>query len=1056
MHIKRIAHVGDVHIRKTKRHKEYRLVFEKLYKSLKEQRVDVIYVAGDIVHNKTDLSPEAVKLMGDFFVQLSKIAPTYCIIGNHDCIVSQKGRLDAISPVVDLQDIPNFTLYRKSGLFDIGNVVFGVFDINDTNNWPSNPKKENGKTYIGLYHGAINNSFTNQSFRLSTDHDITMFDGYDYALLGDIHSRQFLNDEKTVAYPGTLIQQNFGEDVEKGYMIWDLEESTSNFIEIENDYGFRTYRVKDKDISRLEDIDWFDMPKYPNVRVFISSKSYNVSNKTYIENVLRRKYNPQNIYVKPYDNIDYKDFDVSGIELSDVTKLSTQVDLLKEYFSTAQFSEKYMEELLEAHKVYYSNSEFSNNENSRAKRWIIKNVKFSNMFSYGEDNEINFDNLHGITGIFSDNASGKSNLLYTILNGLFNSSTRASRNSIVDVINDNKDIAHVQIELDVDGQEYIVDRTIKRSSKDENRAKNTIKLYKVVNGEHQDIMGKNNTNATEKYIRDMLGSYDEHSMTTFSQQFDVTNFIDFNQSSRKELLSKFLGLDVIESIYRSIKDENTVLKRAMKSYENEDTELLHREALSDKENIESFLEECKEKRLVLEDKISQKRKRMLEVQKKVKNIESGFDLDLEELQDELDFCESEIKSINEDIERTNKDIEDATKRIEDSSSKKQELESLEDVEKKLEEYNSLVSNGLTYEREVDSLEKEIKTRKRSVEILGMHDWFETENACSKCSFLQDAFAAKGQLVQLEDDMNKKMVPYTEITNGLKNYDYENLLETKDKHEEYEIVIKNCESYLSNVEHHLENYEDKIQLFEEKKLTLQEKVQNFHNNEEDIKKNSLYQKEMDMLDSELVSITNEVSELDEESLRSNVLYGKVIERVSNLKERLSEISEVIRRYDINQKLVSAFSADGIPFMIISKVLPVINNKIKDILNDVENFDVSIEIDKDTKDLQIYIDDGVMRKRVEKGSGMEKTISALTIRAALANVSLIPHCNLFVIDEGFGTLDSTNLNNINHLLLHMKNHFANVMIISHIESMKDVTDNIINIYKDDTGYSHITIK
>jgi DNA repair exonuclease SbcCD nuclease subunit len=97
MHIKRIAHVGDVHIRKTKRHKEYRLVFEKLYKSLKEQRVDVIYVAGDIVHNKTDLSPEAVKLMGDFFVQLSKIAPTYCIIGNHDCIVSQKGRLDKSS-----------------------------------------------------------------------------------------------------------------------------------------------------------------------------------------------------------------------------------------------------------------------------------------------------------------------------------------------------------------------------------------------------------------------------------------------------------------------------------------------------------------------------------------------------------------------------------------------------------------------------------------------------------------------------------------------------------------------------------------------------------------------------------------------------------------------------------------------------------------------------------------------------------------------------------------------------------------------------------------------
>ena len=1054
--IKRIAHIGDVHIRKTKRHKEYRLVFDKLYESLKEQNIDIIYVAGDVVHNKTDLSPEAVKLMGDFFTELSNIAPTYCIIGNHDCIVSQKGRLDAISPVVDLQHLPNFTLYRDSGLFEVDNVVFGVFDINNEDKWPTKINRESGKTYIGLYHGAINNSYTNQSFRLSTDHDITMFDDYDYAMLGDIHSRQFLNDAKTIAYPGTLIQQNFGEDTDKGYMVWDLESGKSEFVEIENDYGFRTYRIKDKDISRLEDIDWFDMPKYPNVRVFISSKSYNISNKTFIENVLRRKYNPQNIYVKPYDNIDYKDFDVSGIELNDVTKMSTQVDLLKEYFSTANFTDEYLQSLLDAHKAYYTNSEFSNNENGRAKRWVIKTVKFSNMFSYGEDNEINFDNLHGITGIFSDNASGKSNLLYTILNGIFNSSTRASRNSIVDVINDNKDEANVVIELDVDGQEYIIDRSIKRSKKNENRAKNTIKLYKVVNGEHQDIMGKNNTNATEKYIRDMLGSYDEHSMTTFSQQFDVTNFIDFNQSSRKELLSKFLGLDVIENIYRGIKDDNTALKRSIKSFENEDTELLHREAVEEKNKTEVFLNECKEKRDALVEKADQKRERATEIQTKVKNIEAGLDLDLEELQDELDFCESEIESINDDIKTLNNNIEDRTNHIEDCLSKKQKLEPFEDVEKKLEEYNSLVSNGLTYEREVDSLEKEIKTRKRSVEILGMHDWFETEKACSKCSFLQDAFAAKGQLIQLEDDLGKKMVPYTEITNGLKNYDYESLMDTKGKHEDYESSIKNCETYLSNAEHNLENYEDKIQLFEEKKSTLEEKIEKFHNNEADIKENLLYQQELDLLREEYAATTKEIQKIDDDSVKANVFYGKVSERVTNLEEKLSEIAEIIRRYDINQKLVSAFSADGIPFMIISKVLPVINNKIKDILNDVENFDVSIEIDKDTKDLQIWLDDGVLRKRVEKGSGMEKTISALTIRAALANVSLIPHCNLFVIDEGFGTLDSTNLNNINHLLLHMKNHFANVMIISHIESMKDVTDNIINIYKDDTGYSHITIK
>jgi hypothetical protein len=39
--------------------------------------------------------------------------------------------------------------------------------------------------------------------------------------------------------------------------------------------------------------------------------------------------------------------------------------------------------------------------------WVPKKFQFSNMFSYGEGNEINFSKANGIVGVFAPNASGK-------------------------------------------------------------------------------------------------------------------------------------------------------------------------------------------------------------------------------------------------------------------------------------------------------------------------------------------------------------------------------------------------------------------------------------------------------------------------------------------------------------------------------------------------------------------------------------------------------------------------------------------------------------------------
>ena len=61
------------------------------------------------------------------------------------------------------------------------------------------------------------------------------------------------------------------------------------------------------------------------------------------------------------------------------------------------------------------NSTIDDSESAGNILWTPKEFKFSNMFSYGEDNLIRFDKAQGIMGIFAPNASGKSSMWDAII-----------------------------------------------------------------------------------------------------------------------------------------------------------------------------------------------------------------------------------------------------------------------------------------------------------------------------------------------------------------------------------------------------------------------------------------------------------------------------------------------------------------------------------------------------------------------------------------------------------------------------------------------------------------
>jgi DNA repair exonuclease SbcCD ATPase subunit/DNA repair exonuclease SbcCD nuclease subunit len=1058
--IKKIMHLSDIHIRLQQRHKEYRHVFRNFYKHVVKQRPDIIVISGDIFHQKVHLSPEAIKVAGEFFTKLSTLAPVHMIIGNHDTIVSQKGRIDSVTAVLNLANLDNIYLYTKSGLYEVDNIVFGVFDINDDKKWPYNPDKEDGKSYVALFHGPINNSVNEVKFSMESKYKLDMFDGYDVAMLGDIHTRQVLQERSEgkpqVEYSGSFIQQNFAEDKSKGYLMWDMETLTSEYFEVESDYGYRTISLSKTDVDNI-DIISFDLPKYPYIRVLLDHDSYDITKSKYIESHIISKYKPSYLTIEINHTKEINKANISDVHIENVVDLNVQKKILKEYLkSFPNMESDAIEEVMQVHESMYNNFTTNEFDHYKGLNWDIKRMKFSNVFSYGEDNVINFDKLRGLTGIFSANASGKSSLLYTILTAFFNMSTRASRGNIVDVINKNKDIATIDVEFFIDNKEYLIRREIKRTKKDPNRAKNTIEFYEVVGGELNNIMGTANTNATEKQIRGMLGSFEEHAMTTFSQQFDATSFIDYNQSSRKELLSKFLGLDIIENLYQSVKEETSALRRTLTEYKKYDYKIIEREYEEKEDRLQSELIELGEKKEELYYNLKEKNEKINKLHTQLKNTE-GIDLDVEELNDELEYCDSEIENINNDIKTHHNTIEDTTSKLEDLEEEKKTLQPLEVIEKKRDEYNSLLSKGMKLENDITNLQKEINTSKRSVEILNMHDWFEKESVCSKCSFLQDAFSAKENLIQLEDQAKVIRKPLSEITNKLEDYDGENLDDLLERHQKVSFSIQSSEQYLQNVENQLSTYEDRLSLLEEKKTVIKDNINRYNINEHNIKINKDIQEKIDFLRKE-VNETEEYikNNIDNEINSKNIEYGQTHQQLMELSETIEKVEKIENKYNTYNILKNALSNNGIPLLIMSKVIPIINEEIRKILAKISNFDVMIEVDSIEQDLHIFIEDNISKRKVELGSGMEKTVAALAIRAALANISLLPICNLFIVDEGFGTLDAENLIEINELLQYLKTRFNNVMIISHIDVMKDVTDNIISIEKDEYGYSSIRIE
>ena len=1037
--LKHIHHISDIQIRNLKRHKEYEEVFDRLYEKVKENKDNAVaYIGGDIAHSKCDMSPELVDQLSRLFKNLADIVPTIIIAGNHDCNLNNRSRLDVLTPIVNNLNHPNLHYLKDSGVYTCADTKFVVWDCwTDEKDFITSDEVE-GDTKVVLFHGTVDKAETDLGFRLPSDVHIDKFKGYDLGLLGDIHKRQFVNKEETVAYCGSLVQQNHGEEIGKGYLLWDVPSRTSEYIEIPNDYGYYTINV---DSGKLP-TDLNDLPKKARLRVKVANTTGAELKKCLA--VIQHKHGIKEVVVHRTDILKDKVRDGNKLDLGDVNNPDFQYEMIEEYLNN-----NFLVDNETLKKIKNINGELNGSlpiDNiTRNVDWKLKRFEFDNMFSYGEDNVVDFTKLSGVVGLFAANASGKSSLLDALCFCLFDTSTRTY--SAGSVLNNKKNSFKCKLLFEVNGQDYVVERIAKKSRK--GHVKVNVDFYTHDDSGEVVSLNGDQRRTTNANIKQVVGTFEDFILTTLSAQNANTVFIDKTQKERKELLAQFMGLGVFDKLYTLANEEISEVQAVLRNFSktNYDEQLANVETNIDVIGGDLEIKKKEYKSVEKDAKILQRD--ILKLNKKIKPIDSSIT--------DINLLQSELKD-NQDLhEQTQTLFQEALHKISHiESTKTMTVSQLEEfkTENILQKYNELESFKYDYEKteiDIDKLKEEVQ---RKLDKIRKLDKVEYDPDCKYCMnnvFVKDARETKKLLEDDKINSAKLISKKNDLDSKIK--DYSDVDKKKEQYDKCEELFEQLNNDLNTVETNRDHLGEKLVYIDEKNVIVEENITKYYEQEKDIVDNNKIKKDIAKQEIELDKQETKLKSADKK-LKEDEIEIKILE---NKKEEIikiiDEVQELEEKHAAYKYYLEAVKRDGVPYELISKALPAIENEVNNILSQLVDFTMTFDMDgKNINNSIVYDADNTWP--LDLSSGMERFISSLAIRVGLINVSNLPRGNFLAIDEGWGTMDSENLNSVYNLFQYLKTQFQFTLIVSHIDTMRDAVDTLLEIKKED-GYSSVSL-
>ena len=1049
----RIAHMSDIHIRINSRHKEYREVFEKVYAMLLRENIDRIVLAGDVVHSKNRMSPELTELTAEFISRLAKIAPLDIIPGNHDTIISNRDRLDALTPIVDLArldtSLNEINYFTTTGLHEIDgtDIVYGVWSVLDSNILRLKEiEKKKDKTYIGLYHAPVWGCVTDVNYAMTDDTitPISIFNNFDIVMLGDIHKYQTFREDSTAAYCGSLIQQNFGESLDKGFVIWDTEKKTHERIIVPNDYGFYTmYLDESLEIPALDNVQ-------PKCKMRVIAETDHVSKLTLsrITTEIKTKYNPRSLIV----NFKPKSVDdetgkllVSGIQ--DVSLLEVQQSLLKQWLDVTEVKPEIVDSVIDLdYKIYEMLENSKEAEDYTKATWAIEKLTVSNFLSYGSNETIDFKSKSGIVGLFGDNAVGKSCIFDAILYALFNKTTRDVKN--VDLINKFNGATNCVVELDIviNDIEYRITRETKKRfrtrSKEYVGVRTNVEFSKFEDGKWINL-SSTQRRKTERIIRNAIGEYDDFLTTTLLAQHEDSDLIGQKAGNLIESMVTILGLDVFLRKNEIASTELRDLVSKSKNVNLDEHSSMLAELVKQKHKLKSNIQSIEENRISTRESLNSISEVMSSLQSSM-NKQYSVNYTLDEIKNKLQLVEADIRNKETMLASYKSTIKDIDTKCKQATKLLVSAEKIEELKQTIEKHSWCVERIVEFKQELESLTLEKQSLKSEIDL----------NSCPISEHLGDNSCA------LLDSIAKKKLRLSDVLIRIKVVESDirasetcvlvtkpscAMLTTqntiKEKIESVAIIRKENETLYEKTSSTLETKRVELQL-------LQQKQSMIITNLEIVENNQKLAKEIELLDIKQVAISDELDKLDADRLEKTSILAVCEDNFETQTKVIESITTNQKKIAVYETYISAMNRDGIVLAVLKQYIPIINFELNKAISNIFDFGIYFKMGKTAKDMRIILNYSEGDDRpISMGSGMEMLIANIVIRSILISHSNLSKSSMLFIDEGFGVLDPENIYAVQKMLEELKDLFKNIIIITHVDAMKDLADYSILVTKDD---------
>lgn len=670
---------------------------------------------------------------------------------------------------------------------------------------------------------------------------------------------------------------------------------------------------------------------------------------------------------------------------------------------------------------------------SKFKNYKLKYIKWSNYLSYGPDNYVDFTKLHGLVLLNGspENQSGKTTFSIDLPRfGLFGKAKKSPNLSTV--FNTYlKETTEVKVEegIEIDGQEYVIRRTITRPPlkrrTPKSKPKQTIEYFRKV-GDSMELIEnceEENVSQTNNVIRESVGSLEDFNLVISANVKTLGDLLELNQSDRSRIFSRWLGLVTIEEKERIAKEH----------YKNKIAPNLKSNAF----NIHDVQTQINDMKTIIES--NEKRIVVLTAEedaqaKAIENLKKERDAIIATRRPINDaVARIDVVTLERSIEGTKNELADKRKLFQ---ADKEEYLRLKDVvydqvahAKVKEEIRAIEFANNTLRANMAHINAEIAHKEDTIR----------KGVCAECGQPVTDDGVTRQIVEQKRKEVEGMLA-KEVEN---NKRLAELVASDRQMENNRLIVDNVGKLklrLSALKVQMDNIKLRGADLDKQKAEIEKNKENLrYNNEVNNKARSIDERirvETNIKESKIREIQRYRTEIE------NTKRG--IEGNEKMLEILKKEAKIIRDWNIYQQLVGK---NGIVKIVLKRALPILNNEIARLLNGLCDFDVVLSVDENNKVCMDLVRDGERLDMTYACSGFEGTISALALRCALSNIAALSKPNFLTLDEILGGISPHNMENIMTLFKRVLHSYDFILHICHDSTIVDYHDQILTVSKQD---------